>query len=298
MKACSERLAEATLFAGCGNDLGEGVLWHSSRESLFWVDINRNQLFECQRGGNPYRWQLEVQATALARVPDRDDQLWLLTSCGLLLFSLQDGRYDPLGDFGLEEGFRSNDGAPGPRGRFWFGSMQQHPSGQHGKLYSVGPGGDYRVERVDIGIPNTFVTGPDGKTLYISDSLVQRSYRLGPDSGLIAEYLDLSDSAATPDGGALDAEGNIWIALWDGFRVGCFSPDGEELAQVPLPVPRPTNCCFGGRAGKTLFITSASEGLDAEQLKEHPFSGAVFCAELPVAGSRPVDFNTKAPQYD
>ena len=291
MKTRSERPAGTiTLFANTGNDLGEGVLWHTRRQSLFWVDINRHQLFECQSGEESRCWHLDMQATALAQAPASDDHLWLLTSRGLVLFGLQDGEHDPLGDFSLQDGFRTNDGAPGPGGRFWFGSMQRRPSGRNGKLYSVGAGGDYREERAGIGIPNTFVTGPEGDTLYVSDSLIQRSYRFGPEAESVVDYLDLSGQAATPDGGALDAQGNIWIALWDGFRVGCFSPHGEEIRQVPLPVPRPTNCCFGGSAGKTLFITSASEGLDAGQMEEYPLSGAVFCVELPVAGAPPLTF--------
>src|SRR3546814_19358354 len=53
-----------------------------------------------------------------------------------------------------------------------------------------------------------------------------------------------------PDGGAVDAEGCYWSALWDGWRVVRFSPAGESLQTVELPVQRPTMLAFGGQIGR------------------------------------------------
>jgi sugar lactone lactonase YvrE len=51
-----------------------------------------------------------------------------------------------------------------------------------------------------------------------------------------------------------------------------------------LPVTNPTSCTFGGRNGKTLFITSARFSLTPEQLSRNPHEGAVLAVELDVGG--------------
>src|SRR3546814_18407668 len=86
-----------------------------------------------------------------------------------------------------------------------------------------------------------------------------------------------------PDGGAVDAEGCYWSALWDGWRVVRFSPAGELLQTVELPVQRPTMIAFGGPDLKTAFVTSAGKNLtDAERAKQpHAGGGFRFCVNVP-----------------
>lgn len=71
----------------------------------------------------------------------------------------------------------------------------------------------------------------------------------------------------------LDADGNLWVAFWDGWAVHCLSPEGEVLASVELPVPRVTSCAFGGPDGRTLYITSARSD-------QHALSGGLFSVRV------------------
>jgi sugar lactone lactonase YvrE len=82
-----------------------------------------------------------------------------------------------------------------------------------------------------------------------------------------------------PDGLAVDSEGGVWIALWDGWRVARYAPDGRLDREIHLPVPRPTSCCFGGAGLATLYVTSARVRLSAAQLAEAPLSGSVFALD-------------------
>jgi len=59
----------------------------------------------------------------------------------------------------------------------------------------------------------------------------------------------------------VDAEGCIWSAHWNGWRVVRYDPDGNPILQVDVPAQRVTSCCFGGKNLSTLFITTAREGL-------------------------------------
>src|SRR3546814_13806582 len=74
-----------------------------------------------------------------------------------------------------------------------------------------------------------------------------------------------------PDGGAVDAEGCYWSALWDGWRVVRLSPAGELLQTVELPVQRPTMIAFGGADFTTAFVPRAGKNLtDAERAAPPP----------------------------
>lgn len=88
----------------------------------------------------------------------------------------------------------------------------------------------------------------------------------------------------TPDGLTIDADGNLWAAIWDGGRVVQLSPEGKELAQILLPVSRPTSVAFGGADLRTLYITSASVDLSEKEKSVQPFAGALFSIQTQVMG--------------
>jgi sugar lactone lactonase YvrE len=276
--------------------LGEGLLWHEIRQSVFWVDIGRQQIFEKKElntGLPAHSWQLDTPATALTADAYCASNIWILTRNGLEIFDMATANRRKLGNFSLPKHIRTNDGNPGPQKRYWFGSMNKEPESLTGSIYSVGIEGDYRREWGDIGIPNTFSCSQSSNSIYISDSFIKRTFQFDMESRKLTPFLDFSSGVSTPDGGALDTNGNLWVALWDGFAVKCFSPEGDELASIALPVPRPTNCCFGGTDLDTLFITSARAGLDDDMLEKYPLSGSVFSIKLEASGAPQPNFGDK-----
>ncbi|NLG40887.1 MAG: SMP-30/gluconolactonase/LRE family protein, partial [Chloroflexi bacterium] len=73
-------------------------------------------------------------------------------------------------------------------------------------------------------------------------------------------------------------------AIWDGWQVLQLSPAGEILAEIKMPIQRPTSVTFGGKDMKTLFITSAWEGLTNAERQVQPYAGDVFAVQLEVPG--------------
>jgi sugar lactone lactonase YvrE len=88
----------------------------------------------------------------------------------------------------------------------------------------------------------------------------------------------------------VDAEDCLWIAFWDGWCVRRFSPGGERVATIRLPVARPTSCAFGGSALDRLYISSASIDLDPEALQAQPSAGGLFMAVPGVRGIAEIPF--------
>ncbi|MCY1452568.1 6-deoxy-6-sulfogluconolactonase [compost metagenome] len=98
-------------------------------------------------------------------------------------------------------------------------------------------------------------------------------------------FARFADADGMPDGLAIDAQGHVWCAMWDGWAIKRFAPDGTLERSIDLPVPRPTNLAFGGPQLKTLYITTARIRLSATQLAAAPLSGSLLALEVDVAGT-------------
>ncbi len=103
--------------------------------------------------------------------------------------------------------------------------------------------------------------------MYLADSGTGcvDAFRFDPATGALSSRRTLvrvEQPGMVPDGLTVDADGGIWIALWGGFAVRRYGPDGALLAEIALPVERPTSCAFGGPGLATLFVTSARADLD------------------------------------
>jgi gluconolactonase len=138
------------------------------------------------------------------------------------------------------------------------------------------PDGTYSVTRVtfDTTQPNGILVSQDQRTLYVAESGyakgVNRELRAYPiaEDGSLGKYTTLftwgddhREVHRGIDGMCLDADGNIvatagWELSGSGPMIYVFSPTGRVLETHPVPANRPTNCCFGGPAMKTLFVTT------------------------------------------
>lgn len=280
------------IFARSDALLGEGPLWHPDRQSLFWLDILNQRLYEksfpSENKQMDHTWELPEMASALATDKYDTNRIWMVTDRSFGYFSLESYSYKALIKLNLSPGFRANDGGISPDGEFWFGTMERSPSGLNGDIYSISPQGELTKHLQHIGIPNTFCWSDSGSRFYLSDSYEQKMYIFSSENNELngegSLFLDISETESTPDGGAFDQEGNLWNSQWDGSRVACYNAAGILTNLVDLPIPRPTSCCFGGPDYCHLFITSASEGLTQEDMVKSPYSGSVFVVELDVAG--------------
>ena len=129
---------------------------------------------------------------------------------------------------------------------------------------------------------------PDNTTFYLSHSQEHAIYALpfAPESGTLGErrVFARTTGPGVPDGAAVDEEGAYWCAMHGAGRLRRYAPDGELLRELELPVSQPTMCAFGGPDLRTLFIASAAQHLDAEQLEQQPHAGGLFRMDPGVRG--------------
>lgn len=273
--------------------LGEGPVWVAHEPALYWVDIHGRKVFRLDPNGQVRAWDTPVRVGSLA--PREGGGFIAGTDQGFALVDLLLGRFDHIGNPDAQQGSnRFNDGKVDRSGRFWAGTMDDREKEATGSLYRLD--GKLRWTRVDEGyhVTNGPAFSPDGRSMYHNDSGRQVTYVFDvDDEGVASNRRELARYAGDdgyPDGMTVDAEGCLWIAFWDGWCVRRLSPDGERLAELPVPVQKPTSCAFGGEALGTLFITSARRGLEGTELQRQPLAGGLFAADVGVSGIADVPF--------
>jgi sugar lactone lactonase YvrE len=105
-----------------------------------------------------------------------------------------------------------------------------------------------------------------------------------PESGTIANrrmLIEVDPADGHPDGLVVDAEGCLWLALWEGWAVRRYRPDGTLAGVVDVPVARVTKCAFGGAGLDDLYVTTARPSAPAA---DQPHAGGLFLARPGVSG--------------
>jgi sugar lactone lactonase YvrE len=273
--------------------LGEGPVWDARTNVVAWVDILAGRLHLTARDGTTRTIQLPAPVGCL--VP-RASGGWLAALADGFWAVADDGATGRLVDVQSDRPeLRFNDGKCDPQGRFWAGTMALDHRPGAGALYRLDP--DLSVHRMvdGVAISNGLDWSLDGRTMYYVDTPTRRIDRFDfdPASGGIADrrpFVAIDAADGSPDGLTVDAEGGVWVALWDGWRVRRYLPDGSIDREIRLPVSEVTCPVFGGPDLDELYITTAWELLSEEQHAAEPLAGGLFRARPGVRGRPPTAF--------
>ena len=275
--------------------LGEGTLWETRNETLYWVDIIEKKV------------QAFTPADGKNHVIQLEKYIGTVVTCekGGLLVALEDGAYfiadgsrEAVLEAPIEPGLRTNrlnDGKCDPAGRLVVGSMAMDKAGNSGEryqgsLYSVE--GKMKVKTLISGlsVPNGIAWSMDGRTMYHVDSPAHtiRSYEYDTSTGNVGKYrtvIETPENLGAPDGMTIDSDGMLWVAMWGGWKVLHIDPrNGEILNSVEIPAELVTSCAFGGRNLDELYISTARTTLSEKQLAEQPHAGDIFVVRTGAAG--------------
>lgn len=283
-------MAEIRVALAAQARLGEGPVWCPRAAVLYWVDSLEPAL---------KRFEPATGKTRSWPMPDLIGSLALREGGGAVValrrgFHLVDLDTGSVGQLHLPEepdDTRFNDGKVDRRGRFWAGTMHFAglPRQPKGSLYRLDL--DHAVTRMATGIrtANGLGWSPDDRLMYYTDTRTNRIDVFDFDiaAGALANrrvFADVPEDTGFPDGLTVDCEGGVWSANWDGGRIVRYDPEGRIERVVAVPVRRPTSINFGGAGLRTLFVTSARDGLDDATLAREPHAGDIFAFEPGMAG--------------
>ena len=305
-------MSEWTAAVAQPNEVGESPFWHPQERMLYWVDIPARQLHRLDPASGGVRsWAMPSEPGCIAPV-----------SSGGLMIGLRDGVYrarswgGPLAlvaRFGYDTATtRLNDGKADPAGRFWVGTMYEPRDARKAELYSV----DMRQANSDgkpvielkahnAVIANGLAWSPDAKVVYWADTTnhIVHAWDWDAQTNAMQSHRVFQQFAAKPagwqpgqdgyggrpDGACVDAQGNYWVAMFEGQRLLQIAPSGAQLVQFPLPARCPTMPCFGGDDLRTLYVTTARHERPPAELQALPQSGCVLSMRVEVPGL-PVNF--------
>jgi len=282
--------------------LGESPLWHPGEAALYWCDIPGRALNRFEPlAGRHRQWKFDGDVGCCAPIVGGGmllalrDGLWRCDLDGGDRMRLAAAPYDPASE-------RFNDGKADPHGRMWVGTIYEPRDRAAAAMYCYDRG---KLQRKAEGITvsNGLAWSPDARAMYWADTKAHTvfAFDFDVDTGgvsnqrVFARFDPRTDSQALddyrgrPDGAAVDADGCLWLAMYEGARIVRLAPSGVLLGEIALPVRCPTMPCFGGADLKTLYVTSARDRRPAAELAAMPWSGCVLSMRVDTPGL-PVNF--------
>jgi xylono-1,5-lactonase len=266
------------------DQLGEGLLWSTRQNAVYWVDILAPALRRLSLADDTVvSWAMPEKIGWVLERRDRPGFIAGLQS-GFHELTLEPVVCRPLLD--PEPHYpdnRMNDAMVDHLGRIWAGTMDCDAKLETGSLYCLEA--HLGLTRHDDGyiVTNGPALAPGHDFLYHNDTARGVVYRFALTSGGElrdkTQFLKFPPDWGLPDGMTVDAAGGLWIAHWGGGRVSRITPDGRLDRVIHLPVSQVTNCVFAGDGLDRLFVTSAALGRP-----EEPLAGALF--EVDAGGAR------------
>ncbi|MEO8484907.1 MAG: SMP-30/gluconolactonase/LRE family protein [Betaproteobacteria bacterium] len=279
--------------------VGESPVFDADSDRLYWIDVRETPAIHMMElgSGTEHTWRMREDVGSIA-LAGRNRLLVGLRS-GFAFFHSATGALAPIVDpeSALPQN-RLNDGKCDAKGRFWCGSMNPETGTADGSLYVLDT--DLRCRRVldDLLTPNGMAWSLDGATMYLADTRRGFIYAFAFDvvSGTLSGrrvFADLGAMPGLPDGAAVDAEGCLWSAQFEGGCLVRYAPDGTMDRVIRLPVSRPTSCAFGGTGYGRLFVSTATRGLSEDDLAREPLAGRMLMLDVGVAGLPPERFGPR-----
>ena len=259
--------------------LGRSPLWDPASHRLLWLDALGPAVMAANASApaSVVAW-FDLPASAMARDP-----------AGRLVAVTQSGAFVVSADGTVEATWRGVDpgllartaGMASAAGAVWLAAAGV-PGGAGAGLHRVE--GEAVTASVPFdGTPSGIVALPGTRQLLVSVSdtgeILQVTLPDGARAGTTRVAFRIDPIHGRPHALAVDPDGFIWVALWDGWSVARLRPDGTEMRLLPLPVPRPSGLAFGGPSGDILYVTTCRMGLSPHQLTEAPASGRVFAID-------------------
>jgi len=275
--------------------LGEGTLWVKSHNSIYFVDIKRKKIFILNTK-NKKKKILKVNKE-IGFLSHIKNNIFILGLKGeLRIVNLKTKKI--IKSIIVEKNKtlnRLNDGKTDPKGRLWFGSMDNlERKIRTGSLYCL----DNNLNLTEVDKNYYITNGPafiNSENFYHTDSRDKKIYKIKIDKKLKIikkkVFIKFKNKEGSPDGMTLDKQNNLWTCHFGGACISVFNKTGKKIHKIDLPAKNITNCTFGGSNNSELFVTSAKKSLSKKDLRQFKLSGSLFRIKTNVNGSIAKRFN-------
>ena len=274
--------------------LGEGTLWVPSHNSIYFVDIKKKKILILNIKNNKKRIvKINKEIGFLAHI--KKDIFILGLQSELRIVNLRNK--ETIRSIPIEEDKplnRINDGKVDPKGRLWFGTMDNLERNiKNGSLYCLDK--NLNIRKVDtkyyitngpafINAENFLHTDSRSKTIY--KIKINKKYKIVKK----IKFLKFSNKEGSPDGMTIDSKKNIWVCHFGGACISVYNPRGKKIHQVNLDAKNITNCTFGGLTNNDIFVSTALKGMNKKEIKKYKPSGALFKIRTNIKGIKSKSF--------
>ncbi|WP_027303430.1 SMP-30/gluconolactonase/LRE family protein [Candidatus Pelagibacter ubique] len=277
--------------------LGEGTLWVKEHNSIYFVDIKKKCFFSLNiKNNKKKKYKVNKEIGFLAHIKNN---IFILGLQGeLRIQNIKTKKI--IKSILIEQDIklnRINDGKTDPKGNLWFGTMDNlERKIEKGSLYKLDK--DLNLIKVDKNYRIT--NGPaflDEYNFYHTDSPKKSIYKIKINkmNKIVSKkiFKKFLPKDGSPDGMTLDKNKNLWVAHFHGACVSVFNKKAKLIHKIDLPAKNITNCAFGGKNNKEVFITSATKGMNKADLQKFKFSGSLFSVKSNINGMLQKKFNLK-----
>jgi L-arabinonolactonase len=259
---------------------GENPMWDPLTQRLHYIDNAGCKVHTLDPASGTIR-TLDMPAVITTLVLRENGGAVVTLRTGIFFLDLDSGELEPVFPLPDPPEFVFNDGKVDRRGRFVIGASTANFAnpGPDGGLFRLDP--DRTLTRIDgdIHFSNSPCWSPDGTTLYFSDSWRRITYAYDYDieAGTVANrrpFVDTVPLGGLPDGATIDADGRLWVAIYQGGVIAVYAPDGTLERTIPMPVKLVSSVAFGGPDLNRLFVTTIAHGALGEPAEEG--AGALY----------------------
>ena len=264
--------------------LGEGPSWNPQTKKVSMVNIFEKEVHLFSLDGITLKktQSFQTEGDVGAALPLADGYFLLCESHGIFIRQVSGAR-EKVADMPVSgEQFRCNDAKVGPDGKLWVGIMDYDATEGNGSLWRIGRDGKSELLLPNLTIPN----GLDwyGDEFWFVDGPTEEIRCYNWDQKGLEKTDKRFLTNGTPDGLAIDSNGEIWLSLWGQARVDHFNKYGEVIDSVSVPSSHSTSLCFAGENLDTLVMTSALMYTADDELTKFPRAGDVFTCQVPATG--------------
>ena len=262
--------------------------------SIYFVDIKKKKILTLNIKTNKKRIiKLDKEIGFLAHI--KKDIFILGLQSELRIINLKNNK--TIRSIPIEEDKplnRINDGKIDPKGRLWFGTMDNPERNiKNGSLYCL----DKKLNIHKVDTKYYITNGPafidadnflhtDSRSKIIYKIKINKNYKIVKKS----KFLKFSKKDGSPDGMTIDSKQNVWICHFGGACISVYNLKGKKIHKIDLNAKNITNCTFGGLNNNEIFVSTALKGMNKSEIKKYKFSGSLFKIKTNVKGIQPKPF--------